>query len=113
MESAGRRKGKWFPPADFYTPEKCSRCGVCCGSTDGHPCEHLIRGPDGRYLCEIYEDRFGEHRTVDGMNFVCVKIQHIIETSGGYAGCAYVEEIKRIRESMGQDTSDLGKLEYP
>ena len=37
----------------------------------------------------------------------------VIEANGGYAGCAYVEAIRLVRESMGQDTSDLGQLEHP
>jgi len=106
-------KGRWLPPSEFYSPEKCSRCGVCCGSTDGHPCEHLRRNPDGAYTCEIYENRLGSHRTVDGIPFTCVPIQRVIESHGGYPGCAYVEEIRHIRESVEQDASDLGRREHP
>ena len=113
MEPKGGSKGRWFPPGEFYAPEKCGRCAVCCGSTDGHPCEHLRREPDGRYSCEVYEHRLGPHRTVDGLQFVCVEIQDVIEASGGYAGCTYVEKIRRIRESLGQDTSDLGRRKHP
>ena len=113
MERENRSKGKWFPPAEFYDPEKCKRCGVCCGSTDGRPCEHLQREPDGAYSCEIYENRLGPHRTVDGMEFTCVEIRHVIETSGGYEGCAYVEQIRSIREHRCQDAADLGRLKHP
>ncbi len=104
---------RWFPPAEFYAPELCSRCGVCCGSSDGHPCEHLRKDPDGAYDCDIYKDRLGPHRTVDGLSFVCVPIRTIIEMQGGYANCRYVQEIRRIREEMGQATSDLGRMKHP
>jgi hypothetical protein len=107
-----RSAGRWFPPPEFYTSELCRRCGVCCGSTDGHPCEYLRREEAG-WFCEIYGHRFGPHHTVDGMAFVCVRIQKIIEIEGGYADCGYVREIRRIREEMGQDTSDLGRMKHP
>jgi len=109
----GRVSRRWFPPASFYTPEKCRRCGVCCGATDGHPCRHLRARPDGTYSCEVYPTRLGPRRTVDGAEFVCSPIQVIIERTGGYEGCAYVEEIRRIRQEMGQPTDDLGRLKMP
>lgn len=105
--------GRWFPPPEFYTQELCTRCGVCCGSNDGHPCEHLIADPDGRYHCAVYESRLGPHRTVDGLPFVCVQIQLIIEHDGGYAGCGYVRKIQRLRNEMGQDAADLGRMKHP
>ena len=97
---------------ELYAEWRCKRCGVCCGSTDGHPCEYL-RPDDGKFFCEIYDNRFGYHRTVDGRPFRCVAIGTIIETTGGYAACAYVEEIRRIRQSLGQDASDLGRRTRP
>ena len=112
MSKTLRPKRKWFPPDEFYAEEGCSRCGVCCGSTDGHACEHLGRD-DGGYFCEIYADRLGPHHTLDGQSFVCVPIRRLIESNGGYACCDYVKEIMRLRETMGQDTSDLGNLEKP
>jgi len=108
-----RKSRRWFPPASFYTPEKCRRCGVCCGATDGHPCVHLKPQADGSYLCEVYPDRLGRRRTVDGHEFICSPIQVIIEMTGGYEGCAYVEEIRAIRREMGQPTDDLGVLRMP
>lgn len=113
MSLKPRLERKWFPPPEFYAPQKCSRCGVCCGATDGHPCEHLRRNPDDTFTCEIYEHRLGPHRTVDGIPFECVPIQRVIESNGGYAGCVYVEEIRRLREGMNQDTSDLGRRKRP
>jgi len=105
--------GRWFPPPEFYSRDLCTRCGVCCGSNDGHPCEHLIQDPDGSYRCAIYENRLGPHKTADGYSFICVPIQMIIERDGGYAECGYVREIKRLRSQMGQDSSDLGRLKQP
>jgi len=113
LNEKASQKSLWFPPSSFYTEEKCTCCGVCCGSTDGHPCEFLRRGPDGTFACEIYAKRLGPHKTVDGCKFVCVPIQNVIETTGGYEGCAYVEEIRRIREEMGQPTEDLGRYTTP
>jgi len=107
------RVKRWFPPEEFYAEEVCTRCGVCCGSTDGHPCEHLRRDAAGAYFCEVYSERFGPHRTVDGYAFDCVPIKAVIEATGGYAKCAYVEEIRRVRESMGRPTSDLGRRTKP
>ena len=116
IAAVGKRllpKRRHFPPAEFYAPAMCSRCGVCCGSTDGHPCEHLRVDERGKYFCDIYKDRLGPHRTVDGGSFICVPIQRLIESNGGYACCEYVKAIKRLREEMGQDSSDLGRLEMP
>lgn len=108
-----RRGARWFPPDEFYTDALCTRCGVCCGSTDGHPCEHLLRNPDGTYVCAIYEQRLGPHRTVDGHSFICVAIRTVIQHTGGYAECGYVREIKRIRETLGQGVADLGQRQAP
>ena len=113
MTSNPTTPARWFPPDEFYVADLCTRCGVCCGSTDGHPCEHLRREADGRYSCEIYENRLGFHRTVDGHAFVCVPIRKVIETTGGYAGCGYVEEIRRTRKGLGQKSSDLGRRTKP
>lgn len=113
MTAAVRAKARWFPPESFYTTERCLRCGVCCGSTDGHPCEHLVPQSDGTCLCEIYAERLGPHRSVDGRKFICVPIKTVIENNGGYACCSYVREIRKIREAMGQETSDLGRMAMP
>lgn len=103
----------WFPPEAFYTDELCNRCGICCGATDGQPCEHLRANPDKTWYCEIYPTRLGPRRTTDGTYFLCVPIKTLIETHGGYAPCAYVKEIRRIRQEMGQPTDDLGRQTKP
>lgn len=113
MTSQASSADRWFPSEDFYSDERCKRCGVCCGSTDSEPCEHLRCDDRGRYYCDIYEHRFGLHKTVNGHHFLCVPIRQLIETNGGYAGCAYVEEIRRLRQQMERDTSDLGQLRKP
>ena len=69
---------------------------VCCGSADGHPCEHLRHDGD-KYYCEIYENRLGYHQTTTGQRFRCVTIKHMIETTGGFSECAYVQELLRRR----------------
>jgi hypothetical protein len=73
---------------DWFTEDKCKRCGVCCGSQDGHPCEHLMKDGE-RYLCAIYNGRFGIHRTTTGRVFRCVSIREIIDSTGGFPGCGY------------------------
>ena len=113
MTTHSASPARWFPPDEFYVSDLCTRCGVCCGSTDGHPCEHLRRGADGRCFFEIYENRLGFHRTVDGRAFICVAIRKVIETTGGYAGCGYVEEIRRLRKGLGQKSSDVGRRTKP
>jgi len=112
LPRAGSRR-RWFPPDEFYTAERCARCGICCGATDGHPCERLRWDAKGMTSCEIYDTRLGPHRTTTGMAFVCVPIQKIIEMNGGYASCSYVREIIRRRREMGQDADDLGRLTEP
>ena len=113
MTSGAKTKTLWFPPASFYTDDKCRLCGVCCGSTDGHPCEHLVSGEGDTFVCETYARRLGPHRTVDGHMFVCVPIRRLIESTGGYACCGYVQAIMKVREQMGQPVSDLGRMEMP
>ncbi len=67
----------------------CRRCGACCGAYDD-PCVHLKRDKDGRYFCEIYHSRFGEHTTVGGTKFFCVPIREILHQHwpGDYR-CSY------------------------
>ena len=113
MSAADTSSRRWFPPDEFYDEATCSRCGICCGSSDGRPCEHLRRLEDGTCTCEIYRRRLGHHRTVDGQEFLCVPIRIVIEHNGGYADCRYVQKIKQVREKMGQDGSDLGRREAP
>lgn len=53
----------------------CRRCGICCGSEDGDPCEHLRREKSGEYFCLIYKDRLGMQKTVKGNIFRCVPLR--------------------------------------
>ncbi|NOZ22175.1 MAG: hypothetical protein GXP25_13940 [Planctomycetes bacterium] len=71
--------------------DRCRRCGVCCGATDGHPCEHLVRNGK-QYRCEIYPYRFGPHKTVTGRHFTCVPVRDVIRTGGGHPGCVYATD---------------------
>jgi len=93
MSAETRTETQWF------TENKCKRCGTCCGSQDGHPCEHLARDGD-RHYCTVYESRFGIHKTTTGRIFRCVSIREIIEANGGFPGCGYlrpcIEQEKRV-----------------
>ncbi len=60
---------------------KCGRCGACCGIIEGDPCEHLRKDEDHRYSCQIYENRFGLHKTVSGQTIKCVPIKEILHKS--------------------------------
>lgn len=69
---------------------KCGRCGACCGSIEGDPCEHLRKDTDSRYSCQIYENRFGLHKTVSGKMIKCVPIRDILHKSWpGDRCCGY------------------------
>lgn len=57
----------------------CVRCGGCCGAFDD-PCAHLKKEKPGKYYCEIYDRRFGEHTSVKGEKFDCVKVKEILNT---------------------------------
>ncbi|MFA4991394.1 MAG: hypothetical protein WC569_02320 [Candidatus Omnitrophota bacterium] len=76
----------------------CGHCGACCGLLEGDPCEHLKKGEDARYFCDIYEERFGPHRTVKGEPLLCVPIRNMLhKTWWGRNNCAYVKAMKGIR----------------
>jgi len=51
-------------PESLEFEELCIRCGGCCGSFDGDPCEHLRRDDEGTTYCVIYKNRLGWHHTV-------------------------------------------------
>ncbi|MDP2654312.1 MAG: hypothetical protein Q8Q08_09800 [Candidatus Omnitrophota bacterium] len=69
---------------------RCTRCGACCGVAEGDPCEHVVAAGDGRYVCGIYENRFGLHRTRSGRLFRCVPIRDILHKSWpGDRECSY------------------------
>ncbi|MFA5346244.1 MAG: hypothetical protein WC315_08240 [Candidatus Omnitrophota bacterium] len=55
----------------------CRRCGACCGSLDGDPCEHLKQDGSGKYFCPIYDHRIGMHKTISGKQFACVPIRDL------------------------------------
>ena len=79
--------------------DTCRRCGACCGVLDGDPCEHLKKRPDGKYYCDIYVERLGLKKTVQGKEFHCVSLRDILHKDWkGKEGCAYVKKIKGDRE---------------
>ena len=70
--------------------ECCTHCGACCGSVEGDPCEHLQRSDNGRYVCGIYENRFGIYKTRSGRDVRCVPIREILHKSWpGDQCCGY------------------------
>jgi len=71
----------------------CKRCGACCGVLDNDPCEHLKKGPDNGYFCDIYEERFGVRKTVKGKEILCVPIRNMFhKTWWGRIQCAYMKK---------------------
>ena len=68
----------------------CQCCGSCCGVLEDDPCEHLIERGQGKYDCNIYETRFGIHKTKNGRPFQCVPIREILNMSwSGNQNCRY------------------------
>ncbi|MFC1576325.1 hypothetical protein ACFL3J_01495 [Candidatus Omnitrophota bacterium] len=67
----------------------CLRCGECCGSLDGDPCEHLAREGAGKHSCAIYPTRLGPQETVSGKIFTCVSMHDLIKQNALRQGCAY------------------------
>jgi hypothetical protein len=69
---------------------RCSCCGACCGIAEGDPCEHLAQSENGKYLCRIYENRFGLYKTISGKPFRCVPIRDILHKNWpGEHRCGY------------------------
>lgn len=66
----------------------CKRCGKCCG-VETDPCSDLVKSPDGRYTCKIYDERFGLRKTVSGRSFTCVPINEVINKGMPYSSCGY------------------------
>ena len=75
----------------------CTRCGACCHSKSGSPCEYLGYESTGEAMCRIYPNRLGWHRSLGGEPVECVTIEHEIKDGGGPDTCAYK---KAYRESM-------------
>jgi uncharacterized cysteine cluster protein YcgN (CxxCxxCC family) len=72
----------------------CTRCGVCCGVYED-PCRHLLKANDGKYLCGIYPERFGERESISGKKFKCVHITQILSRSWfNDRFCAYKLNLK-------------------
>ena len=62
-----------------YWENLCLRCGGCCGAYDD-PCQHLQKGGDEKFYCDIYDKRFGVRVTVAGEEFNCVCLKEILHT---------------------------------
>lgn len=81
---------QWQESRHKLWESKCGRCGACCGIIEGDPCEHLKKEKDNRYACQIYENRFGLHKTVSGKTIKCVPIRDILHKSWpGDRCCGY------------------------
>jgi uncharacterized cysteine cluster protein YcgN (CxxCxxCC family) len=73
----------------------CSNCGACCGALGDDPCENVYH--DGkRFLCRVYDNRFGLRKTINGVEFNCVPLRYIIHQSWpGDQNCSYKKDLKR------------------
>jgi len=81
---------KWQDQQLAEWEARCGCCGACCGLVDEDPCEHLVELQGHRYTCQIYENRFGLHKTRNGRPFKCVPLRDILHTSWpGDRACAY------------------------
>jgi len=81
---------QWQKKKEADWEDLCRRCGACCGVAEGNPCEHVMLMEDGRYGCQIYENRFGEHKTTSGKICKCVPIREILHQSWiGDRCCGY------------------------
>lgn len=68
----------------------CQFCGMCCSIKDEDPCEHLSEKEKGIYICNIYDNRFGLHKTKAGRVFRCVPLREILNKNWpGDDRCAY------------------------
>ncbi|MDP6685480.1 MAG: hypothetical protein QGI05_00850 [Candidatus Omnitrophota bacterium] len=75
----------------------CKRCGACCGVLEHTPCEHLKKGKDEFYFCDIYENRFGLHKTITGEPVLCVPIRNVLhKTWWGRIDCAYYNLYRNV-----------------
>jgi len=80
---------------------QCRRCGACCGAEED-PCEHLQVVSAASYTCDIYQQRFGAHRTKSGKEMRCVELRDMRhqEWPGGWK-CGYLTKVES-REGRGQ-----------
>lgn len=70
---------------------RCGYCGECCGAYGPDPCANLIKRPDGRYQCSVYDNRLGPQKTLSGKLFNCVAIRDVIKFGVSYRNCAYTK----------------------
>lgn len=95
MDADQDRYNHWNIQQEKRWESLCGRCGACCGVWENDPCEHLRGTKKGEYYCSIYENRFGEHKTVNGRIFKCVPLRQIIHGSWpGDECCGYKRELR-------------------
>ena len=79
-----------------YTEDICKRCGECCKTKAGIPCEHLRILGSGTTRCDIYGHHLGWHQTIDGKAIRCVTIETELQGGGRPNGCAYVALLNEV-----------------
>ncbi|MBU1894519.1 MAG: hypothetical protein ABIH85_01040 [Candidatus Omnitrophota bacterium] len=89
-----RRYEKYGMGMEKEFETRCSRCGECCGALDD-PCRNLVKvESQAGWFCKVYDNRFGEQKTVSGKTFHCVSIREHIKNDTLRPNCAYRNGIK-------------------
>jgi hypothetical protein len=80
-------------PNSFQDTEPvCLRCGQCCHYEFGgkvRKCHHLVKLPNGKTLCRIYNRRLGVviQKNDDGINHVRCSDRRMVKKN--YPGCPF------------------------
>lgn len=78
-KKSGKDYLNYLESKDKEWEKLCIRCGGCCGAYDD-PCLHLREGEKNSFHCEIYSERFGTRKSVEGEEFGCVPVKKILNT---------------------------------
>jgi hypothetical protein len=79
----------WLEAREREWESRCLNCGACCGAGED-PCEHLRQDRTGKYFCDTYKHRLGAHRTIAGVEMVCVPVRQKLKgTWPGDERCGY------------------------
>jgi hypothetical protein len=87
------RYNNWLACKSSSWEDLCVNCGACCGAQED-PCEHLKKGPEGKFFCDTYQNRFGIHNTISGKLARCVPIREKLSRGESWPGderCGYKE----------------------